>query len=103
MKISEVQISDLKNYAHVYFDDDDNLFTAILAAGKAFISTYTGLPLVDDPGNGITDSIDDHEDLTIALMVLSNEMYDNRAMTVDNDKLNFVVKAILDSHSVNLL
>lgn len=103
MKVSEVNIGDLKNYAHVYHDEDDNLFEAILVASKAFVSTYTGLALVDDPVNGVTDSIDDHEDLPIALMVLSNEMYDNRSITVDNDKLNFVVKAILDSHSVNLL
>jgi hypothetical protein len=103
MKISDVTISDLKQYANVFHSEDDNLFTAILAAGKQFISVYTGLPLVDDITNGITDSVDGHEDLTIALMVLSNEMYDNRAFVVDNTKLNFVIKQILDSHSVNYL
>jgi hypothetical protein len=103
MKLSDVQISDLKQYANVYTTDDDNLFNTILVAGKQFISVYTGLPLLDDPTNGITDSCDDHEDLTIVLFVLANEMYDNRDFVVDNDKLNFVVKQILDSHSVNLL
>jgi hypothetical protein len=103
MKVSEVSINDLKQYANVFHNEDDNLFTSILAAGKQFISTYTGLPLEDDPVNNITDSVDDHEDLTIALMVLSNEMYDNRAFVVDNTKLNFVIKQILDSHSVNYL
>jgi hypothetical protein len=103
MKVSEVSINDLKQYANVFHDEDDNLFTSILAAGKQFITTYTGLPLEDDPVNNITDSVDDHEDLTIALMVLSNEMYDNRAFVVDNTKLNFVIKQILDSHSINYL
>lgn len=103
MKISEVTINDLKQYANVFINDDDNLFTMILAAGKQFISTYTGLPLDDDPANGVTESCDDHEDLTIVLFTLGNEMYDNRDFIVDNDKLNFVVKQILDSHSVNLL
>jgi hypothetical protein len=103
MKISDVSISDLKQYANIYHDEDDNMFITILEACKQFIVTYTGLPLVDDPTNGITDSVDDHEDLTIALMVLSNEMYDNRAFVVDNTKLNFVIKQILDSHSVNYL
>jgi hypothetical protein len=103
MKINEVNISDLKGYANVFHDEDDQLFDIILTASKMFISTYTGLPLVDDPTNGITESVDDHEDLTIALMVLSNEMYDNRAFVVDNTKLNFVIKQILDSHSVNYL
>jgi|SRR5205085_11844492 len=103
MKVSEVSINDLKQYANVFHDEDDNLFTSILAAGKQFITTYTGLPLEDDPVNNITDSVDDHEDLTIALMVLSNSMYDERAFVVDNTKLNFVIKQILDSHSVNYL
>jgi hypothetical protein len=103
MKVSEVSIDDLKQYANVFHNEDDNIFITILNAGKQFISTYTGLPLVDDLTNGITDSVDDHEDLTIALMVLSNEMYDNRAFVVDNTKLNFVIKQILDSHSMNYL
>jgi hypothetical protein len=103
MKISEVTISDLKEYANVFHNEDDNLFNTILMASKAFISTYTGIPLVDDPANGVTESVDNHEDLTIALFVLSNEMYDNRAFVVDNTKLNFVIKQILDSHSVNYL
>jgi hypothetical protein len=105
MKISSVQISDLKGYANVYHNLDDTLFTSILMAGKQFISTYTGLPLVDDPSTTdvVEDNCDAHEDLTIALFVLSNEMYDNRMMTVDSNKINFVIKQILDSHSVNLL
>lgn len=187
MKISSVAISDLKQYANVYITDDDNLFSTILVAGKSFISTYTGLPLVRvsnvpivnpvSPGaptitgtgtdgytitatlmdnSNITATVptggnwtltipagetlnngdvipitqtstggvvsaptsvlvskvnqalfphcmDDYEDLTVVLFVLSNEMYDNRSLVVDNDKINFVVKQILDSYSVNLL
>jgi hypothetical protein len=103
MKISEVTINDLKEYANVFHNEDDNLFNTILFASKKFISNYTGLPIAADPTNGATASIDDHDDLTIALMVLSNEMYDNRALVVDNTKLNFVVITILDSHSVNFL
>lgn len=95
MKLSQVQISDLKQYANVFHTADDNLFTTILIAGKAFISTYTGLPLFPD--------CDNYEDLTIALFVLCNEMYDNRDFTTDNTKVNFVVKQILDSYSVNYL
>jgi hypothetical protein len=94
MKISDVSIADLKQYANIYHDEDDNLFVTILDACKQFISTYTGLD---------SETVDVYDDLTIALMVLSNEMYDNRAMVVDNTKLNFVIKQILDSHSVNYL
>lgn len=94
MKISDVQISDLKQYANIYHNEDDNLFVTILAACKQFILTYTGLDSI---------TVDTMEDLTICLFVLSNECYDNRAFVVDNTKLNFVIKQILDSHSVNYL
>lgn len=100
MKISQVTINDLKGYANVYHNADDNLFTAILQAGKIFISSYTGLPLT---ATAPDKSVDDFEDLTIVLYILSNEMYDNRMVTVENDKVSFVVKQILASHSVNYL
>lgn len=94
MKISEVATSDLKEYAHVYHDQDNYLFDSILAACKSYIKGYTGL---DET------KLDEKEELTIALFVLSNELYDNRTFTVENDKVNTVIKSILDMHSVNLL
>jgi uncharacterized phage protein (predicted DNA packaging) len=94
MIISEVGIQDLKDYANVYHNEDDQLFSSILPACKSYIKGYTGL---DET------KIDEHEDITIALMVLANELYDNRSFTVENNKVNMVVKSILDMHSVNLL
>ncbi len=105
MKMSDVTIADLKNYAHVYHSQDDALFSAILSACKAYISGYTGLPLVDDPNTTdvVEDNCDAHEDLVIALYVLANEMYDNRVYAVEGSNVNAVIKAILDMHSINLL
>lgn len=187
MLISDVTIDDLKQYANVYTSDDDNLFDVILAAGKQYINTYTGLPLVRGTflpvvnpiypgspfisGTGIVgytitiiladnssvtgtvqpdgtwnigipsgetlndgDAIqvtqssaagyisaptnalvsksnqalfpncaDDFEDLTMSLCMLAIEMYDNRSVVVDNNKLNFVFEQTLGSYSVNLL
>lgn len=94
MKISEVTITDLKEYANVDHALDDKLFQMILMATKSYIKNYTGLTV---------EKIDEKEDLTIALMILANEMYDNRAYTVENDKANKVVISILDMHSINLL
>ena len=94
MKISEVTITNLKNYAKVEHTEDDTLFTAILTAIKAHILSYTGLD---------ADAADLEEDLTMVLFVLSNEMYENRQYTVQNDKVNVVIKSILDKHSINLL
>lgn len=94
MKISNVTIENLKNYAHVYHSEDDTLFEAILIACKSFIKNYTGLN---------AEQMDLHEDLSIALLVLANEMYDNRVYIVEASKVNAVIQSILDSHSTNLL
>lgn len=94
MKISEVTIKTLKDYANVFHNEDDNLFNSILIACKSYVKGYTGL---------LGEQMDAKEDLTIALMVLANEMYDNRVFTVQDNKVNVVIKSILDMHSVNLL
>lgn len=94
MKINEVTISELKNYSHVYHDEDDLLFEAILIASKSHIQSYTGLS---------SDAMDEKEDLTICLYVLASELYDNRSYLVDSAKPNLVIQAIMDNHSINLL
>ncbi|KAF0822515.1 head-tail connector protein [Cytobacillus firmus] len=96
MKISEITIQELKDYAHELNDDPEinRTFTNILMACKAYIKGYTGLTL---------EQMDNKEDLTMVLMVLANELYENRSYTVQNDKVNTVIKSILDMYSVNLL
>ncbi|MDU6296820.1 head-tail connector protein [Clostridium celatum] len=94
MKISEVTINDLKEYASVDHNYDDKMFQDILMAAKSYIKSYTGLN---------EEQIDNKEDLTIALMVLCNEMYDNRVFSVQDNKANTVITNILDMYAVNLL
>lgn len=94
MKISEVTITDLKEYANIDHDYDDKIFSNILLSSKAYIKSYTGLN---------QEQIDEKEELTMALMILCNEMYENRIYTVENDKVNKIVNSILDMHSINLL
>jgi uncharacterized phage protein (predicted DNA packaging) len=94
MKISEVTIDDLKEYANVEHDYDDVMLNNILLAAKSYIKGYTGLN---------EEQIDSKEDLTLALLVLCNEMYDNRSFSVQDNKSNFVIKNILDMYSINLL
>lgn len=94
MKISEIEISDLKNYLHVYHTEDDKLITAILIAAKSFVKNYTGLS---------SENLDISEDLSMAVFILASELYDNRVYTVENNNVNPVIEAILNMHSVNLL
>lgn len=96
MKISEVTIHDLKEYANEESNDSevDKNFNTILVGVTAYIKGYTGLT---------TEQIDTKEDLTLALLVIASEMYDNRQFTVENDKVNPIIKSILNMHCVNLL
>jgi len=92
MKVSEVTYQDLKEFARVYHDDDDTLFRSILVGCKAFIKGKTGLTI---------EQMDQYDDIAIAIQILSNELYDNRTYTVENDKVNPFVKSILDMYCVN--
>lgn len=47
--------------------------------------------------------LDAFEEFYIVVMVLCQDMYDNRVYYVDNDNLNKVVQSILDMHCTNLL
>jgi uncharacterized phage protein (predicted DNA packaging) len=94
MKISEVTRDIVKNYCHVHHAQDDALIEAILIGAKGFVQSYSGLTL---------ESMDLHEDMSIALLVLCAEMYDNRSYSVDNHSINPVVKTILQMHSINNL
>lgn len=94
MKISEITIKELKEYANVDHDHDNTILNSILLAAKSYIKNYTGLT---------EEQIDSKEDLTIALMVLCNEMYDNRSFSAQDNKSNVIITNILDMYSVNLL
>lgn len=94
MKVSEVTLQIMKDYMRVDYDDDNQQITAIMAAAKSYIMGYTGLS---------AESIDEKPDITVAFQVLINEMYSQRQLTVDKDKVNMVVSTILGMHCINLL
>ena len=49
------------------------------------------------------DKLDEHEDLTIAVLTLISDMWDNRSMTIQKSNINIVVDAILGMHRTNLV
>lgn len=96
-KFSEVNVQDLKQYSRVDYNDDDRLFETILEGAKNHIRIYTGL--ADEKLDTLPDSV-------IALLIISNEMYDNREGTRNDNKsvkFNELLDRILGSHSINLL
>lgn len=96
MKISELTPQDLKEYAREYgtSHETERTFTRILSSCKSFIKGYTGLSY---------SQMEQYEDLTEVVLVLSSELYDNRTFTVETDKLNPFAKSTLAMYSVNLL
>ena len=75
-------------------DEDKTLISAMQAAAVEYCKGYTGLN---------ADELDIHEDITIAVLTLISDMWDNRSMTIDRANVNRVVDTILGMHSVNLV
>ena len=98
MKVSEITIDDICRQIRqdkAYLTPDDEALIPIMQkASVEYVKSYTGLT---------DEEIDTHEDITIAVLVLISDMYDNRQMYVDKSNVNRVVDTILGMHCVNLL
>lgn len=95
-KVSEVTAADLAEYLRVgeVTHSEEGFLGTIIGAAKSYMAKYTGLD---------ADQLDESSDLVIALLVLCQDMYDNRALYVDSANVNRMVQSTLDMHSVNLL
>lgn len=95
-KVSEVTAADLAEYLRVgeVTPSEEGFLSTIIGAAKSYMCKYTGLA---------AEQLDESSDLVIALLVLAQDMYDNRALYVDSTNVNLAVQSILDMHSVNLL
>ena len=102
MKISEITAADVAKYLRLESGEYDEVeLGAIMDAAKSYILHYTGLPETAQEDGEKT--IDDYADFWIAYMVLCQDMYDNRAYTVENGSVNRVVESVLGMHARNLL
>lgn len=100
MKISEATPERVAAYMNLAEDEyDSETLAAIMEAAKHYIVNVTGLPESSEDG----ESIDSYPDLTIAFLVLCQDMFDNRSMYVDQPNVNRVVDSILGMHRRNLL
>lgn len=94
MKVSEIKADDVVKYARMDASGEDISPEALLSAAKSYVKSYTGLT---------DEQMDEHEEISIAVLALCSDMYDNRQMHTDNDKANRVVDSIIGMHSRNLL
>lgn len=95
-KVSEVTAADLAEYLRVgeVTPSEDGFLKTIIGAATAYMCKYTGLD---------AEQLDGSQEFVVVLLVLCQDMYDNRAMYVDSANVNLTVQSILDMHSVNLL
>lgn len=95
MRVSEIQLSDIADYLRLEEGQyTEKELTMMFDAAKNFAQSQTGLD-----GEGI----DKHEDITIAILVLIQDMFENRTMYVEKSNVNKVVDSILGMYRTNFL
>lgn len=98
MKVSELTTSTVAEYCRIIEEDQNEtevlVLQAMTEAAKQYCIGFTGLTETE---------LDDHEDITIALLTLVGDMYDNRQMYVDKAHINRTADTILHMHCVNLV
>lgn len=95
-KVSDITNTDLAEYLRIVDADENDLNTldTLLGVAKGYVAKYTGRTIED---------LDDFNDVVIVVMILVQDMWDNRTLYVDSSNVNKVVESVLGLHSVNLL
>ena len=95
-KVSDITAESVADYLRLdeVSEEEKNTLTMLISIATSFIKSYTGL---DDAG------VDKYPEFVIVVLILCQDMWDNRTMYVDSKDLNNTVQSILAMHSVNLL
>ncbi len=95
-KVSDITYQDVADYLRLVEIDNNemNTLNTLINVSKSFISNYTGRSI---------EELDNYRDFVIVVLILCQDMWDNRTMYVDSKNLNRVIESILGLHSVNLL
>ena len=95
-EVSDITAESVAEYLRLdeVTDSEKNTLTTLISVATSYIKSYTGL---DDAG------VDKYPEFVIVVLILCQDMWDNRTMYVDGKDLNNTVQSILAMHSVNLL
>lgn len=96
-KVSEITAQSVADYLRIaeLTQSDTDFITSCISIAKDYILKYTGIKDLA--------TLDNYNDMVIVVFVLCQDMYDNRALYVDNSNVNRVVDTILGLHQRNLL
>lgn len=96
MRVSELSLKEICDYCRIIEEDltetEQGIINAMKTAAVRYCEGYTGLN---------EEELDKHEDITIAVLTLIGDMYDNRSMYVDKANINRTADTILGMHCVN--
>lgn len=94
--VSQITAQDVADYLRICEPtvDDLNTLSTLLTVAKVYIGEYTGRTIQE---------LDDYKDIICVVLILCQDMWDNRTLYVDSNNVNKVVESILGLHSVNLL
>ena len=95
-KVSDITAESVAEYLRLdeVTDGEINTLAMLISIATSYIKSYTGL---DDAG------VDKYPEFVIVVLILCQDMWDNRTMYIDSKDLNNTVQSILAMHSVNLL
>lgn len=95
-KVSDITVKCVADYLRLdeVAESENDTLTMLIYIATSFIKSYTGL---DDAG------VDKYPEFVIVVLILCQDMWDNRTMYVDSKDLNNTVQSILAMHSINLL
>ena len=93
-KVSEITAQDLAEFIRLdeVGEVDTKMLSSFLNVAKDYIKNYTAL-----------DDLDEYADLVLVVLIMCQDMWDNRTMYVDSSNINRTVKSILDMHTRNNL
>ena len=96
-KVSDITAQDIADYLRIaeLTESDTNFINATIKVAIDYILKYTGI--------ADAETLDNYNDMVIVVYVLCQDMYDTRALYVDNSNVNRVVENILGLHQRNLL
>ena len=94
--VSQITAQDVADYIRLseVTQDDLNTLNTMLTVAKVYVGEYTGRTIQD---------LDNYKDIIIVVLILCQDMWDNRTLYVDSSNVNKVVESILGLHSINLL
>ena len=89
-KVSEITTTDIADFIRLgeVSSAEEIQLQTFLTVAKNYVANYTAL-----------EDLDEYADLVIAVLILCQDMYDNRSLYIDKNNPNKVVQTILDMHT----